>query len=232
MKTLEDIKKDGWESGINHVWNADCLEALKLIPDKSIDLVVTDPPYGVNYEGGHNKNKREKLVNDEKPVVYGQLFNQIHRLLKDGSGGAYVFYATSCEHEVFKNIPLKYQCLIWNKTNATFASFNARYHHVYEPFLYLTNGSPTKWNGGTQQRSIWNFKKSNTMLHPTQKPIDLINKMILNSSNEDEIVLDPFLGSGTTAVAAKHLGRKFIGIEISKKYCEIAEKRLAQGVLF
>lgn len=232
MKTLEDAQKEGVLP--NNIYNADCLQFMKLMPDKSIDLVLTDPPYGVNYEGGAtNKVKRERLENDNTAEIYPKIYPEIYRILKD-DGSAYIFYGSGYEKDIFP-IPLfiKYEVLIWFKTNASFGAANARYKQDYEPFLYLRKNQGSKWYGNTKQRKVW-FEKRNSVntFHPTQKPQDIISKMILNSSKESDLILDPFLGSGTTAVAAKHLKRNFIGIEISKKYCEIAEQRLRQEMLF
>jgi DNA modification methylase len=226
------------EDYIDKVICGDCLEVMKGIPDKSVDLAVTDPPYGVYYEGGHFhsgdvniQRKRESLVNDDTNI-YPALFSEIYRLLKDGSGGAYVFYAGSLSQYVYPPLPFqKYQMLIWGKSNARFAAMMARYKHDFEPFLWLQK-PPTKWNGDSRQRSLW-WMKANAQndCHPTQKPIPVIEKMIRNSSNIGDLILDPFLGSGTTAVAAKNLGRHFIGIEIEPKYVAIANQRLQQEIL-
>src|SRR3990167_7295732 len=150
MKMLADIQKDGWESGINHVWNADCIEALKLIPDKSIDLCITDPPYGVNYEGGAtNDTKRECLVNDNSAKLYQVIYPELYRILKD-DGSAYIFYASGQEADVFP-VPLfsQYEVLIWFKTNASFGAANARYKHDYEPFIYARKMCGSKWRGNS-----------------------------------------------------------------------------------
>ncbi len=87
---------------------------------------------------------------------------------------------------------------------------------------------------GKRYGSVWQSNKCNpnAQEHPTEKPIDIIKKMVLSFSDENNLVLDSYLGSGTTAIAAKHLHRKFIGIEISPKYCEISRQRLAQDLLF
>ena len=217
---------------IGKVIQGDCLEVMKQMPDKCIDLVLTDPPYGVDYMGGQNEVKREKLANDKEANVYKELFPEIYRVLKN-EGSAYVFYANGKENDVFPYICFdKYQVLIWNKINTGYGAMNARYHHRYEPFLYLTKKSPTKWNGGTTERDLWDITKyEGNEFHPTQKPTNLIARMIKNSSNEGDIVLDPFLGSGTTAVACKQLKRNFIGIELSQKYCDIANQRLRQDTL-
>ena len=178
------------------------------------------------------KRKREKLANDTINI-YPPFFKEAYRLLKDGSGGAYIFYADSLSQYVYPPLPFeKYQMLIWGKSNARYAAMMARYKHNFEPFLWLQK-PPSKWNGASTETSLWWMKANGTNdFHPTQKPLDVIKRMILNSSDKGEIILDPFLGSGTTAVAAKQLGRKFIGIEISEKYCQIARDRLRQDVLF
>jgi len=226
------------EKWLNKIIQGDCLEIMKELPDKSVDLIVTDPPYGVEYEGGHFhsgkvsiKRKREKLENDDRNV-YQYILPELYRVLKEGSGGAYVFYAAGYEPFVFPPNPFeKYQVLIWHKSNATFGALNARYKYNYEPFLWLQK-PPSKWRGGSKEKSLWTMRREpQNIFHPTQKPKELIMKMILNSSDEGDIILDPFLGSGTTAVAAQQLKRNFIGIEISEKYCEIARQRLGQKSL-
>jgi len=218
------------------IFNADCLEKMKEIPDKSVDLVLTDPPYGVNYEGGHFHSgdvnivrKREKLANDTTNV-YPELFKEAYRLLKDGSGGAYIFYADSFSHYVYPPNPFKkYQMMIWGKSNARYASMMARYKHNFEPFLWLQK-PPTKWRGKSTETSLWWMKANATnFFHPTEKPLGVIKRMLINSSDKEDIVLDPFMGSGTTGVACKELGRSFIGIEIDPKYFEIAKNRITQA---
>lgn len=144
-----------------------------------------------------------------------------------------MFYANGKENDIFPYIDFyKYQVLIWAKFNKGFGDIPSRYHHTYEPFIYLCKGSPTNWYGETNDTDVWTTKGGYTnKFHPTQKPIDIISKMIKNSSKENDVILDMFLGSGTTAVACKQLKRNFIGIEISPEYCKIAEQRLRQGIL-
>ncbi len=213
---------------------------MKQMPDSSIDLILTDPPYGVNYEGGqfHSgnvkiKRKREKLINDDI-IIYDKLWGELYRLLKDKySGGAYVFYGSSLTDKIFPVKPFeKYQVLIWGKSNATYGAIGARYKFNHESYLWLQK-PPSNWNGDSKQASLrWLPCDSINNYHPTQKPLNLMLDIIINSSDDGGIVFDPFLGSGTTAVAAKQLGRKFIGCEISEKYCKIAKDRLKQEELF
>lgn len=183
--------------------------------------------------GATNEVKREKLANDDNADLYQQIYPELYRILKD-DGTAYIFFASGREKEVFP-IPLfdQYEILIWFKTNASFGAANARYKQDYEPFLYLRKKGGSKWRGDTVQRSVWHMKREpQNIFHPTQKPVEIMKKMILNSSDENDIIFDPFAGSGTTLVAAKQLGRKFLGCELSEKYVAIANERLKQDYLF
>lgn len=215
---------------VNQIICGDCLEVMKDWPDGCVDLVLTDPPYGVDYDGGSmNESKREKLANDADAGIYSKFLPLMFRLMKNGASG-YVFYATSCSHEVYPAISETfgiYQQLVWFKTNATFGSPFARYHFDYEPFIYVRKGAPSKWNGGTTERAVWHLSREPANIHhPTQKPTRLMLRAIQNSSDVGDLILDPFCGSGTTCVAAKMLGRRYIGIDISEEYCQIARQRL------
>ena len=233
-------EKRKWpEDYINQVICGGCLEVMKGIPDGAVDLVLTDPPYGVDYRGGHFhsgdvnvKRERESLVNDDGNV-YQHIIPEFYRLLSDDNGGAYLFFADANMEYLMPPTPFsKYQLLIWGKSNATYAAMMARYKHNFEPILWLQK-PPTKWNGDSRQAALWWLPRNPANIaHPTQKPVGVITRMIVNSTDPGDIILDPFLGSGTTAVAAKQLGRKFIGIEIDPGYCEIARQRLQQEELF
>jgi DNA modification methylase len=222
------------------IYCGDCFEIMKRLPDKSIDLVVTDPPYGVDYAGGQHRPVSDKLIVNEvnkhqwrekifgdSNNLYTRLFSELHRLLILCSGGAYVFYSESRSHWVYPPIPFThYQMLIWGKSNVKYPALNARYKHNFEPFVWLTR-PPTKWRGGSKQPALWWMpRESKNIAHPTQKPLDVMRRMILNSSDPGDIVFDPFMGSGTTLVAARELGRRYIGIEIEEKYCLMAKRRL------
>lgn len=206
MKTLEDIKQNGWQSGINEIWNADCLEAMKLIPDKSIDLVLTDPPYGIGIANNPFRQKFEKADWDSA-VPSKKYFDEIFRISKNQIiwGGNYFDLPPS-------------QCFyVWDKVQPQ--DFSSAMCEL----AWVSRQSPAKL---FRQRVVAIQK-----WHPTTKPIELIG-WCMTFFPEAETILDPFLGSGTTAVAAKQLNRNFIGIEISPDYCRIAEGRLGQEVLF
>ena len=239
---------------INQVIQGDCLEVMKGIPDKSIDLVVTDPPYGTT-----------NLEWDNIPNLEN-MWRELNRIGKDNC--AFVItasqpFTTDLINSNRNNF--RYE-LIWDKDRPTgFALVNIMPMKVHENLVVFYKNKPSFnpiMEKGKPSANGWNQTKDNqsqpklkaikkvytedkypktiikikkngasTYIHPTQKPVELFSYLIKTYSNEDNLIFDPFLGSGTTAVAAKQLGRKFIGIEISEKYCKIARDRLRQEVL-
>jgi len=210
---------------INKVIYGDCLEVMKGIPDKSIDLVLTDPPYGIGaYKNGTmgggvlaKQSKFDKTDWDDE-IPPKEIFDEIFRVSKNQiifGGNYFVEYLT--------NSPC---WLVWDKDNGD--NYFADCELCWTSFKTAVRKYQWKWQGMLQQ----NAKCKDYRVHPTQKPKQLISLILQDYSKDTDIILDPFLGSGTTAVACKELGRRFIGIEISQKYCEIAERRLAQEYLF
>ena len=217
---------------INKICCGDCLELLKNIPDESVDLVLTDPPYMIGYKTGYRKNKKHdfcsEIKNDNNPELISNVIKELHRTLKDNSAG-YMF-CSSDKIDFFKKEIEKYfkikNIIIWVKNNWTAGDLSAQFGKQYE-MIILFNKGRKKFNG-KRITDVWYFNRisGKKQFHQNEKPLDLIKQAIEKHSIEKDIVLDPFSGSGTTAVAAKELERDFICMEISKKYCEIAEKRL------
>jgi len=233
---------------LNNLYNMDCLEGLKLIPDNSIDLVVTDPPYKIVQGGCSNKavtinacggilNKHDG--NNIELVKKGKIFNhneiqfnewlpEIYRVLKDNSH-CYIMIngrnLAELQMEAEKVGFRFHNIIAWDKGNAT---PNKWYMQRLEFILFLFKGEAKNINnmGTTTLLQVPNIKRG-TKQHPTEKPIDLMKILIENSSSENEIVLDPFMGVGSTALACKELNRQFIGFELDKHYCELAEKRIS-----
>jgi DNA modification methylase len=219
---------------INKIICGDCLEVMKGIPDGAVDCVITDPPYGVGYQGGHFhsgdvniKRHREKLANDENSDIYYPLLEAIKKVTK---GPCYIFFSGTKAFEVYDAARINkfdiHALIIWHKTNATYAAMNSQYKHRHEPILYCKpRGWNTLWCGPTDECTVWDMKRNpENIHHPTQKPVDVIKRMIRN--HNIDIILDPFCGSGTTCVAAKQMGRKYIGIEINPEYAAIAQRRV------
>jgi len=236
------------EDGIT-IYHGDCLEILPELP--KVDLVLTDPPYGLNYNNGDLASqwenvfggKKENLgirpiINDgeEDSLILFEKFLRItkDKLLKGGAcccccccgGGPKPLFAkwTLLMDEI---IGFK-QAVVWDKGGL---GMGIHYRRNYEFILIAQNGTPAnRWNGGNKTPNVWRINKiiPSADQHPTEKPVELMQKIIMIHSNKNDLCLDPFMGHGTSLVAAKRLGRKCIGIEIEEKYCEIAVKRLAQ----
>ena len=210
---------------INKVICGDCLEVMKNIPDNSIDLVLTDPPYGIGADKGVGGGSKRGAVNKfegewDKKIPDKKVFDEIFRVSKNQiifGGNYFVEYLhnSSC-------------WLVWDKRESlpqrTFADAELLWTSFKSPVRIYRY----KWDGMIQQ----DMKNKDYKWHPTLKPVKLIEKILLDYSEEKQTILDPFLGSGTTAVACQNLHRNFIGIEISPEYCKIAEERLRQKPLF
>jgi DNA modification methylase len=213
------------------IYHGDCRNIIPALNE--VDMIATDPPYGVGYRGGHfhsgNVNirrEREKLQGDQADI-YEEI---IPMCLKVCRGPCYFFFAGTRALSVYQAISNAggdvHALIIWHKINATYAAMNAQYKQRHEPILYCTGkGGKTLWCGSSRESTIWEIGKDpQNFDHPTRKPVALMAKMIQN--HKANVILDPFMGSGTTLVAAKMLGRKAIGIEIEEKYCRVAVRRI------
>lgn len=202
--------------------NADCLEYMKTLPDKSFDLCLTDPPYGLKQDKGARKygtsvSKRyDGDWDDFAPTQ--EYFDEMLRV-----GKTVVIFGGNLFAD---KLPASGHWIFWDKKGGI--DFD-------NPFsdgeLAWTNikKKPIRKYEIIQQGFI---SEEKTRFHPTQKPLKLFGYITRDYSEEGQSILDPFMGSGTTLVAAKYLNRNATGIEISEKYCEIARKRLSQDQLF
>ena len=213
------------EDFINKIICADCLEVMKDIPDKSVDLVLTDPPYGINYNNKrlnrYSHSKFADIKNDCGEIDYSKLIKEFQRIGKR----VIVFGAINFA----KDLPYKGVWICWDKRTKIEAdkAFGSPFELAwcdkiggYDKIYRIMHGGVINADGPNSPR-----------FHPTQKPVALFGRIINDFSNENDLIFDPFLGSGTTAVACKHLKRNYIGIEISPEYIKIAEDRLKQEIL-
>ena len=199
----------------------DCLEGLKHIPDKSVDCIIIDPPYGINYISNHRKIKHLPIQNDDTLFIpFDELFNKLKT-----TGAMFIFYS---HKKPFMHSFVKNQ-IIWVKNNWTAGDLIGDFGNQYECIAFIPHDEFKLKS--KRYSNVWFFDRTQNELHPTEKPVDIIKRMILSATNAGDIVLDCFMGSGTTAIACKQLQRRFIGFEIESRYVEIANKRLEQGNL-
>ena len=206
---------------------ADCLDVLRDLPDKCVDLVLTDPPYGgVNRDTNGLRNLNKGCA-DIVEFDFNEWLEQIIRVCR---GSFYVW----CGHEQISDIFKKFnenkistRLIIWEKTNPSPMNGDCIWLSGIEPCVYGKRGGAT-YTGFCQNTVIRCNTEKNT-IHATQKPINLFAKLIATSSNENDLVLDCFSGSGTTAVACHNLHRRFICIEKDPEYYRASCERLEQA---
>ena len=210
--------------------STDSDQVAKLMNGQKADMVFTDPPYGVDYQGGA-LTKRTKLDNDQKNTsIYEEVIPNLYLFTID-KVPMYIWhaagYADMASHLWNNDIQIRSQ-IIWNKNMAQFGALSAQYKQKHEPCFYCyKKGQSPYWYGPTNEVTIWDVKReSKNEYHPTQKPIELSERAINNSSKINDIVLDLFGGSGSTMVAAQQLNRKARLMELDPKYCQVIIDRM------
>ena len=225
------------------IFCGDCLELMKDIPDGSVDLVVTDPPYLIENTKAGGKSKLAKSIQNMNDQIENnnltkgfneRILDELVRVMKKIN--IYIW----CNH---KQIPMyldyfvkekgcSFDVLIWNKSNAM-PLFNNKYLTDKEYCLYFRKSAYCNPQCYQDAKTVFyqpiNAKDKKKYGHPTIKPLNIIQTLICNSSKEGDTVLDCFMGSGTTGVACVNTGRNFIGIELDPTYFETAKKRLEEA---
>lgn len=216
-KSVESLKYP--EDFINKIICGDCLKLIKLLPDRSIDAIITDPPYGLNKNG---------IQGDADLSLFYNGLSEYERVLKENSFFI-TFFSTKFLPQLFKNNPFNY---------------------FWQIVLYCPEGRVRSPIGFTKYMSCFIFKKGKPKIikwnkdifvdtpgkmvepdegyinHPTPKPKHFVKEILKMFTRENDLILDPFIGSGSTAVACYQLNRRFIGFEIKEEYCQIALNRL------
>ena len=213
------------------LYQGDCLEIMGGIKDKSVDLIVTDPPYLMDYQSNRRKkeDRFDKIKNDKGNYMLIQDYlEECHRIMKDNTA-IYCFCSWHnidfFKNEFEKHFKLK-NILVWNKNNHGTGDLKGSYAPKHEFILF-----------GHKGRTLLREKRiadvidcpkisSNKLTHPTEKPQDLLEIFIKQSSDEGSIIFDGFMGTGSCGIVAKKLNRNFIGIELDEKYFNIAKDRL------
>ncbi len=213
-----EMLEEEMEKHLNKIYNIDCLEFMKTLPDKCIDLVLTDPPYGINADkgsagtfGSSSKTVRKYEGNWDSQTPPMEVFKEILRIGKK----AIIFGGNFFTDK----LPVGSHWIVWDKVGGV--QFDNPFSKCELAWTNLDKKSIQKYIC-IQQGFV---AEERDRFHPTQKPVSLFEGIIRDYS-EEGIIFDPFLGSGTTALDCKHLKRNYIGCEISKEYCDIAQKRL------
>jgi len=204
----------------------DCLEVMAGMPDGCVDAVVTDPPYG---KDDTHARHLSNVANRQRIGFYGiderQCVSLSCEFLRLSSGWT-VF---TCEWHFMEALHQAGHLIrfgIWRKRNGAPQFTGDRPGTGWEAVAICHRPRRMKWNGGGRH-AVWDIPKVQGGGHPTEKPLDLFASFVSDFTSSGDIILDPFCGSGTTCVAAKKLGRRYVGIEIDPKYCEIARERVA-----
>ena len=224
---------------VNRIYNEDCLSGMKKIPDKSIDLIVTDPPYVIETSGaGIYKQADKQYVKELNGIKDGfdpRVLDEICRIMKKIN----VYFFCSQKQIIplldyfVKGKKCNWNLLTWHKSNPVPACGNK--YLTDTEFILFFREKGVRIHGEFSTKFTYyvtplNQKDKKMYGHPTIKPLSMVQNFITNSSQEGDVVLDPFLGSGTTAVAAASLGRRYIGFELDEGYCEVAQKRIDEVI--
>lgn len=225
--------KPYYQDSLVTLYHGDCLEVIPKL-DLRFDMVITDPPYGINYKTSW-RVKHDSLVepieNDADLSILKKAWPLIDSALK-GDGHWYCFASPQKLTEAIA-ITAPKQILCWDKGDrGTVGDLSCGFGEAWEAILYGIMPGRKPLNG-SRPRSVIRYDWSATMdpVHPTVKPVFLLTKLIGVSSKPDDLILDPFAGSGTAGMAAKDLNRRAVLIETSERYCEIAANRCSQETM-
>ena len=215
------------------LFQGDCLELMKQIPDGSVDLVLTDPPYGIDFQSQWKKDKTEwmpKIANDKKPFI--DFIPDLKRIVSP-SGAIMIFTRWDVQQKFIdcmneNNMKVR-NVLIWDKVIHGMGDLKRAYGSRYESIIFHSSDK-FRFNGKRPQ-DILRFQRvqPNKLTHPNEKPIELLETLIGQCTNSGGTVFDGFMGSGSTGVACVNTGRNFIGIELDPNYFDIARGRIEEA---
>lgn len=217
---------------LNKIYQGDCLQVMGGVDSNSIDCVITDPPYGIDYQSARRTDKSQwkpKIKNDLVPFTAWT--DEAFRVMKDCSG--LLCFTRWDTEQVFRDALGKSgfvckQQIIWDKIVHGMGDLRGDFASQHENIIFAVKGRFVF--KGKRPKSIFRVQRVSPtdLLHPNEKPIELLESLINAVTSEGDLVLDPFSGSGTTAVAAINTKRDWLGIELEERYVEIANKRIGE----
>ena len=235
----------------NRIYNMDCVEGLRKLPDNSVDLIVTSPPYNKGFYNKHKWSKWDFCGAKTRVIDYGvfddnmppedyekwqrEVLDECVRVIKPAGSIFYnhkdILFELNCIHPKWVyDYPLK-EVIVWNRRGVI--SISKEYFYPVTEYIFWIKKSREARTcfdrkAALFQKSVWDFSPDMTgNKHPAPFPIELPENCVLTCSKEGDLVLDPFMGSGTTALAAKRHGRDYIGFELNEDYIRQAEDRLS-----
>lgn len=228
------------EEMINTIQLGSCYDLIKNIPDKSIDLVVIDPPYEIETHGGGHSQLAKQIQKQNKELhdknlsigIDNEILEQLCRVMKKINICIFCNKKQIYQYlEFFNKKDCLFDLISWHKTNAipnySFKYMtDTKYCLIFRKDKELNKETENYDDRKTYYFEPININDKNLFKHPTIKPLELVKRLVRNHSYKDEVVLDCFCGSGTTCLAAKETGRRYIGMEIDKEYHKIAVDRL------
>ena len=222
---------------MDEILNMDCMEGLEQVPDDFVDLIVMDPPYELQTQGGGAfGNANREYHGQLSPISKGITNDVLDALCRKMKAVNIYIWCNKAQLrqylDYFDDRGCSVDLLTWHKTNPT-PTCNNKYLSDTE-YCIFARDKGVKLYGSYETKRKFYVTASNTddkkmYGHPTVKPLDIIRNLIINSSKEGGVVMDPFMGSGTTAVACKLTGRHYIGFEIDPKYFGIAKERIERA---
>jgi len=219
--------------GVNFL-NDDCLKVLPKLKDESVDLVITDPPWGIDLKGMQGARSVDyHMFSDKVRGLYTKIIPELYRVLKDGSH-LWLFFGIEHYEKILKllqkaGFDVREVPNVWIKEGPSYSNWEYKMMPQYELFFFAVkseDGSPKQLKEATSDVFDYKRAKGVDKIHPTEKPVELMKRLITLSSTKDELVLDPFAGSGSVMIASMLLGRRALGIELDKEYYDTAMGRL------
>lgn len=221
---------------VNNVYNIDCLLGVREMIRQGmfVDCVITDPPYFTEYRSKRRQNKSDKfcksIKGDDNPQLLIDLLPLLYEVMKNDTP-LYMFCSPDkidfFKAEIEKYFTVK-NLIVWDKGNHTAGDLEAQYGKRYEFIIYANKGRAKFNSDKPRYDDIWLYSRitGEKQIHQNQKPVDLIARIINQHTNPHNLILDTFMGSFTTAVAAYRLGRYFIGFETDDEYYKSGVERL------
>jgi site-specific DNA-methyltransferase (adenine-specific) len=205
----------------NTLLNADCLNTLPTLPESSIDFILTDPPYLVRYRSRDGRT----IANDDNDTWLKPAFAEMHRVLKCDSFAVSFYGWPAADKFLAAYREAGFRPVGHLTFPKGYASSTGYIRSEHENAHLLVKGNP--WRCDSTIADVLPWRYTGNRLHPTQKPLEALEPLIAHFCPQGGIVLDPFAGSGSTLMAAKSLGRSYIGIELDANYHALAQRRLA-----